>query len=198
MDTNNSLVAPLVESAGFSNAWSQPANSKPYSELVDPALSPDLMRRAVAAVTAWPGYEPTPLHSLAPIAKACNVQSVMYKDESTRFGLGSFKALGGAFAILDWAATTLTAKLNKPVSIEAVRSGEYKTELQAMTVSTATDGNHGRSVAWGAQLAGCPCRIFIHRDVSVGREQAMAEFGADVIRIDGDYDGDGRLYRYGR
>jgi len=146
------------------------------------------MQRAVSAVTEWPGYTPTNLHSLNTVAEACGVSSVLYKDEAGRFGLGSFKALGGAFAILDWAASTLTEQLGKPVSIESVRRGEYKDQMNSLTVSTATDGNHGRSVAWGAQLAGCPCEIFIHRDVSVGREQAMAEFGANVTRIDGDYD----------
>ena len=55
-------------------------------------------------------------------------------------------------------------------------------------ISCATDGNHGRSVAWGAQLFGVPCIIYIHKDVSVGREQAMQAFGAQVIRITGNYD----------
>ena len=55
-------------------------------------------------------------------------------------------------------------------------------------ISCATDGNHGRSVAWGCQMFGCPCVIYIHRDVSPGRQQAMESFGAQVIRIDGNYD----------
>ncbi len=146
------------------------------------------MRKACDTVSHWPGYKPTPLHALTPVAQACGVASVYYKDESERFGLGSFKALGGAFAILDWAATTLSEQLQTTVSIEEVRRGDYKEAMSELTVATATDGNHGRSVAWGAQLAGCPCQIYIHKDVSAGREQAMAEFGATVNRIDGDYD----------
>jgi len=93
---------------------------------------------------------------------ATNYQSL---TDSGRFGLGSFKALGGAFAILDWAATTLSEELAENVSVEAVRRGDYKEQMKKLTVATATDGNHGRSVAWGAQLAGCPCKIFIHKDV---------------------------------
>jgi len=139
-------------------------------------------------VTAWPGYAPTPVHSLTHLASTCGVASVSYKDESQRFGLGSFKALGGAFAILQWAASTLSAQRQEIVTIEQVRSGQFRDEMKKLSVATATDGNHGRSVAWGAQLAGCPCHIFIHRDVSAGREHAMAEFGATVVRIDGDYD----------
>ncbi len=187
-DSENIMLEKLIQQTELTHFWSQHIEPSPYSSLQNPALSEELMQRAVNAVTQWPGYTPTDIHALTPVAKACGVRAVFYKDESARFGLGSFKALGGAFAILDWAASTLTEQLGKPVSIESVRSGEYKEQMKNLTVATATDGNHGRSVAWGAQLAGCPCEIFIHRDVSVGREQAMAEFGANVTRIDGDYD----------
>ena len=188
MSSNQSLLDTLCEQARVTNVWTQTVPAAGYQTLSDPALPEALMQHAIATVTAWPGYEATPLRSLAPIAKACRVHSVTYKDEGTRFGLGSFKALGGAFAILDWAAKTLSQQLGKTVSIDAVRRGDYREQMQQLTVATATDGNHGRSVAWGAQLAGCPCQIFIHKDVSVGREQAMAEFGATVTRINGDYD----------
>lgn len=182
------MITTLKQQAKLTDLWSQAVTPQPYNALNNPALSPRLIKHANDTVTTWPGYAPTPLHSLQPLASACGVNAVLYKDESERFGLGSFKALGGAFAILDWAAKTMSAKLGKDVSIEAVRRGDFKEAMQALTVSTATDGNHGRSVAWGAQLAGCACKIYIHRDVSSGRESAMAEFGADVKRIDGDYD----------
>jgi len=188
MSTNDSLLQQLIQNARLTKIWAQTVPASDYQSLTDPVLPTSLMKHAVDTVTAWPGYEPTPLLSLDPIAKACRVNSITYKDESTRFGLGSFKALGGAFAILDWAATTLSDQLGKSVTVDAVRRGEFRDQMKNLTVSTATDGNHGRSVAWGAQLAGCPCQIFIHRDVSAGREKAMAEFGATVTRIDGDYD----------
>jgi len=188
VEVNHRMLSQLIKNSRLTDSWSQSIKPKAYSDLIDPALSPELMQRAIDTVTSWPGYEPTPAHSLGPIAKACGVASVVYKDESGRFGLGSFKALGGAFAILDWAANTLSEQLGKPVTIESVRRGDHKELMKNLTVATATDGNHGRSVAWGASLAGCPCQIFIHRDVSVGREKAMAEFGATVNRIDGDYD----------
>ena len=188
MVANHSLLEKLAQQARVTNLWAQTVPATNYQSLTDPALPPSLMQRAVSTVSSWPGYEPTPLLSLDPIAKACRVKAVLYKDESGRFGLGSFKALGGAFAILDWAATTLSEELAENVSVEAVRRGDFKEQMKKLTVATATDGNHGRSVAWGAQLAGCPCKIFIHKDVSVGREKAMAEFGATVTRINGDYD----------
>jgi diaminopropionate ammonia-lyase len=69
-----------------------------------------------------------------------------------------------------------------------IRAGQGRERARVITVTTATDGNHGRSVAWGARQAGCGCRIYIHAQVSAGRAAAMAELGAELVRIDGDYD----------
>ncbi len=60
--------------------------------------------------------------------------------------------------------------------------------MQAVTVTCATDGNHGRSVAWGARLFGCRCVIYVHESVSEGRCAAIAQYGAEVIRVPGNYD----------
>ena len=80
------------------------------------------------------------------------------------------------------------AQNNTDITAAQVRAGECSAFAAGMTVTTATDGNHGRSVAWGAANAGCACRIYIHAQVSDGRKQAMEAYGATVIRIDGDYD----------
>ena len=136
------------------------------------SLNNSNMAAASAEISSWPGYAPTPLHSLPEIAAVCGVKAVLYKDEATRFGLGSFKALGGAYAV---------------ASLVAAQKLAGKTPAE-ITVATATDGNHGRSVSWGAQLAGCTAKIYIHKHVSAAREQAMQAFGADVIRVDGNYE----------
>ena len=135
-------------------------------------LNDKVIAAAQMTITAWPGYTPTPLISLEKIASACGVRAVYYKDESHRFGLKSFKALGGAYAVAQ-----LVAKEKK--------AGREPSNL---TVTTATDGNHGRSVAWGAQLAGCRAEIYIHEHVSRTREKAMAQYGANVTRVNGNYD----------
>ena len=57
-----------------------------------------------------------------------------------------------------------------------------------MTVVTATDGNHGKSVAWGAQQFGCKCKIYLHAEVSQMREKAISTYGCDIVRIEGNYD----------
>ncbi len=160
----------------------------PYPPELAAQFSPDLVAEAAGEITSWPGYAPSPLRSLDRLADAAGVGSVFYKDESGRFGLGSFKALGGAYAVIRYLAGALSQESGKPVAMGNVRSGDHADAAAAITVATATDGNHGRSVAWGAQMAGCRCRIYIHREVSEGRAAAMAAFGAEVIRVDGDYD----------
>jgi diaminopropionate ammonia-lyase len=127
---------------------------------------------AAASITSWPGYAPTRLLSLPAFAVQAGVAAIDYKDESSRFGLKSFKALGGAYAV-------------QRVLEEAVRNGIAP---QDFTVASATAGNHGRSVAWGARMFGCPCVIYLHRGVGAAREAAIAAFGARIVRVEGDYD----------
>lgn len=159
-----------------------------YSVDADKALSKDQALQAFAEVTSWSEYEQTPLHRLSKLEKHLGCGAIYYKDESGRFGLGSFKALGGAYAVLRHIAAVYKEQTGKSVTAGEIRQGKIKDFAASITVATATDGNHGRSVAWGAKNAGCPCRIYIHAEVSAGRAAAMAELGAEVIRIDGDYD----------
>lgn len=148
---------------------------------------------AIADIKTWPAYAETPLHSLSQLAEELGLGSIVYKDESQRFGLKSFKALGGAYAVACQLQHTLEQELGSRPSVDALLDGSLKDELSKITISCATDGNHGRSVAWGAQMFGCGCVIYIHKDVSEGRKQAMQAFGAEVIRITGNYDESVRL-----
>lgn len=132
---------------------------------------------------AWPGYTPTPLRDLDALAARTGVASMRIKDEGTRFGLGSFKALGGAYAV----SRVLTAELSRRGIAESPDNRPSE-QAAGITVTCATDGNHGRSVAWGAQRFGCRCVIFVHGTVSQGRVDAIAAFGADVVRVPGNYD----------
>lgn len=145
-------------------------------------------QRAVNEISQWPGYHVTPLHSLDPLAAELGLGGVYYKDESSRFGLGSFKSLGGAYEVLCLLQEQISVKLRQHVTFADIRSGQFAEQVRQITVITATDGNHGRSVAWGARLFGCPCVIYIHAEVSEGRKAAMEDLGARVVRIDGNYD----------
>jgi len=174
MSVNTDITSHLdiAAAAGGFTVDANPAHAAgPFPD--DPALLDSAAMQAAAdEIRGWTGYVPTPLHDLPEVAERLGVARVVFKDESARFGLGSFKALGGAYAV---------ARLVR--DIEA--AGGSATDL---TVTTATDGNHGRSVAWGASRAGCAAKIYIHAHVSKAREEAMAAFGADVIRVNGNYE----------
>ena len=120
---------------------------------------------AYLSISSWEGYSPTPLIELNKLSKELNLNKIFYKDESKRFDLKSFKALGGAYAV------------------EKVSKGN-----KDIVVATATAGNHGRSVAWGARRLGLKCKIFISEFVSDARGQAMADLGADVVKVKGNYE----------
>ena len=120
---------------------------------------------AFSTIKRWNGYSPTPLLNLNKLSKELNLKNIFYKDESKRFDLKSFKALGGAYAV------------------EKISKGN-----KDITVSTATAGNHGRSVAWGARRLGIKCKIFISEFVSDARGQAMSNLGAEVIKVKGNYE----------
>jgi len=128
-------------------------------------LSKNEMDEAYRIISTWDNYSPTPLISLNKLSEKLKINKIFYKDESKRFNLKSFKALGGAYAV------------------EKVSRGNKE-----IVISTATAGNHGRSVAWGSKKLGLKCKIFISEYVSEFRAKVMRSFGADVIRVKGNYD----------
>ena len=144
---------------------------------------------ALGEISSWPGYAAAPLVRLDGLARALDLEELWYKDERGRFGLKSFKALGGAYAV----ANVLRKRVLQERGVAAVTSrelvaGTYASIARKTTVTCATDGNHGRSVAWGAQLFGCRCVIFVHEHVSQGRRDAIAHYGAEVRVVRGNYD----------
>ena len=148
-----------------------------YSEFIDnknynfdkdeilTSISKEDIDDAYNTISKWEGYKTTPLITLNKLSKELNLKNIFYKDEDKRFDLKSFKALGGAYAV------------------EKVTKGN-----KDIVVATATAGNHGRSVAWGARRLGLECKIFISEFVSDARGQAMADLGADVIKVKGNYE----------
>ena len=140
-------------------------------------------------ISSWPGYEAAPLRVLPGLAKRLGVAQVLYKDEGGRFGLGSFKALGGAYAVANVLRhKVMSARGISTLGSRELLSGAFKDVIAGTTVTCATDGNHGRSVAWGAQLFACACVIFVHEQVSQGRRDAIARYGAEVREVKGNYD----------
>lgn len=130
----------------------------------------------------------TPLVSLPGLAAASGVGAIHVKDEGQRLGLGSFKALGGAYAVIRLVLEAAEAQLGRVIDMAALHLPEVRQIAEGMTFACATDGNHGRSVAQGAQLVGARSAIFVHSGVSDERVAAIARFGAEMIRVAGSYD----------
>jgi len=140
-------------------------------------------RRAKTEITSWGGYAPTPLRDLAMPGM------VRFKDEAGRFGLGSFKVLGSAYAVVNLLADALARQnVAQSAGSAALAAGRYGEATQRITIASATDGNHGRAVAWTAARFHCRCVIYLHETVSAGRQAAIAEFGAAIRRVPGTYD----------
>jgi diaminopropionate ammonia-lyase len=146
------------------------ATREPYSADERRTLSLEKSRAALKEFEQWPGYAPAPLRSLPELSRRFAIASLAYKDESTRFGLGSFKALGGAYA----------AK-------RALARAGIK-DLGGATLACATDGNHGRSVAYAARRLGCHCVVFMHEHAPQAKADAIRALGAQVITTPGTYD----------
>lgn len=158
-----------------------------YPEPFKATLSHAGYVRAAGIITSWPGYVPTPLVSLATLAERLGVATIHYKDEGNRFGLGSFKALGGAYAVFRLLARELRRR-DSNFDEAALATGQLKETAKQITVCCATDGNHGRSVAWGARTFGARATIFVHATVSEQRVDAIRSYGAEVVRTQGNYD----------
>ena len=175
-------TAQFIENGNFSAGAS-------YDDRLRAVLDENGLEEARNEITTWPGYAPTPLIGLPGLAAAAGLGEVWYKDEGPRFGLGSFKALGGAFAVCRLLRRIVAGKTGvADVSTAELLSGKYREIVSGTTVCTATDGNHGRSVAWGAGTFGCRCVSYIHATVSEGRKRAMEDLGAVVHRVAGNYD----------
>lgn len=144
--------------------------------------------RVLEVLALRQGDAPTPLHALPGLARELGIGALHVKDEGFRLGLGSFKALGGAYALMILAQEEATRHLGRAVAIGELMSDEIRAIAATMTFACATDGNHGRSVAQGAALMGARAVIFVHSGVSQARIDAIARFGAEMVRVDGGYD----------
>jgi diaminopropionate ammonia-lyase len=157
-----------ILSNGHQWKYSEFIDNKDYSfdkNKILKSISKNDIDDAYDIISKWEGYSPTPLLSLNKLSNELNLKNIFYKDENKRFDLKSFKALGGAYAV------------------EKVTKGN-----KDIVVATATAGNHGRSVSWGARRLGLKCKIFISEFVSEARGKAMSDLGADVIKVKGNYE----------
>lgn len=172
------------------------SRDKEYSKEKLIGFEPQEMKEVYDFHKSLPGYKATPLVELSNLAKYYGVKKLWLKDESKRFGLNAFKVLGGAYAIGKY----LSKKLGKDMSelpFNVLISDEVKKQLGDVTFVTATDGNHGRGVAWVANKLRQKSVVYMPKGSAQMRFDAIAREGADVSITDLNYDDAVRLANKG-
>jgi len=132
-------------------------------------------------------YEVTPLHTLSNLAEEFKLDKIWVKDESYRFGLNAFKVLGGSYAIIKYLSQKLEMDISE-LSFEKLKSKEIKDKLGEITFVTATDGNHGRGVAWAANQLDQKAVIFMPKGSAKMRLENIRKEGAEATITDCNYD----------
>ncbi|PBB89199.1 diaminopropionate ammonia-lyase [Mesorhizobium sp. WSM3864] len=165
-----------------------PTHRQPLTEEDAATLGLAGAAEAERFLAARENHAETPLHALPALAGELGIAALHVKDEGKRLGLGSFKALGGAYAVIRLVLEEAEERLGRAIEVAELHGPDVKAIAAGMTFACATDGNHGRSVAQGAGLLGARSVIFVHSGVSNERVAAIARFGAEIVRIAGDYD----------
>jgi diaminopropionate ammonia-lyase len=148
--------------------------------------APEIVNAVRRFHRSLPAYRPTPLVPLPALAQRMGLGGIWIKDESRRFGLKAFKALGASYAV----CATLAKRLGMmpPLDFKDFIQPNLRARLSACTLVAASDGNHGAAVAWMAAQLGCSCRVFLPRGTTVRRQEAIRHFGAEAMVVAGNYD----------
>ncbi len=163
------------------------ARSMGRSPAVEALLPPGTSRLTRSFHRQIPGYRHSPLKGLPNLAQMLGLGGIWVKDESARLALSSFKVLGGSYAMYRSLKTMLGLdELEIPLS--ELTSPEFKEKVGDLTFASATDGNHGRGVAWSAKAMGFRSVIYVHKHTSQARIRSIESNGAEVVVVDGTYD----------
>ncbi len=175
----DSLPARWLPNPGAQRSDTYPA--------VDEILPRGISRLTRSFHRQIPGYKISPLKSLPRLADMLGVGGIWVKDESARLTLNSFKVLGGSFAIY----RTIQRRLGMEhleLPFTELMSDPIRAQLGDLTFAAATDGNHGKGVAWAAHALGFKSVIYVHKATSAARIKAIEANGARVVVVDGTYD----------
>ena len=164
------------------------ANSLPFGRDQQYVVNPNGVPELLDMLKACPAHRETPLLALPALAGRLGIGELRIKDESQRFGFGAFKALGGVLAVYNVLSGSIGNAYHHSPTFEEVLRGDHREITRDYVFTTASSGNHGRSVAAGAKLFGNRCIVFLPKFTSAEKEAAIRARGAEVIRIDGDYD----------
>ncbi len=150
-------------------------------------MSVEEMEKASNFHKSFPQYEVTPLTRLPGLAGYLGLKRLYVKDESYRFGLNAFKVLGGSYAIARYMAQQLHKDVSE-IPYDVLTSQKLKEEFGQATFFTATDGNHGRGIAWAANRLGQKCVVRMPKGTTQTRLMNIAKENAEVTIEDLNYD----------
>lgn len=145
-------------------------------------LSKEYTKAAYRIHRTLDNYMPTPLVRLDTMAQNLGIKAIFVKDESLRFGLNAFKGLGGLYALTHVVCNKLGLDINQ-VRFSDLQRPEWKRQLKDMVFVTATDGNHGKGVAWAAGQLGCRAHVYMPFGSSELRAEAIRTVGKADVRI---------------
>ncbi len=166
--------------------------TQPPGKPIPTDFSEKISQKVLRFHTTFPGYGPTRLVRLQQLARSWGVAEAWVKDESTRFGLKAFKVLGGSYAIARWLCWKLGKDIDR-IAFEDLIGADVRKRLGQITFATATDGNHGRGVAWVAQQLGQAARVYMPKGTVRSRVENIRAHGAAVEVTDLNYDDTVRL-----
>jgi len=181
----------MDENIKWTSGTSQ-AKEKSDQEAVSQFFEESAVRKTRQFIESFPKYDRTPLRSLKQLAAALGVGGIYVKDESYRFGLNSFKVLGGGHAIGRYLGERLGLDTSELI-YEKLQSAVAKDKLGQLTFTSATDGNHGRGVAWAAGQLGHRAVINMPKGSSLIRLQHITDTGAEGHITEVNYDETVRL-----
>ena len=150
-------------------------------------LNEEIAKKTLKFHSSFEQYTETPLVDLKELAKYIGLKDFFVKDESYRFGLNAFKVLGGSFAISKYIAKKLGKNIEDLPS-KALMSDEVKKELGDLTFITATDGNHGRGIAWTAEQLKQKAIVYMPKGSALERRDRIRAHGAQCEITEWNYD----------
>jgi len=176
-----------ISKYGIRYVLTEPAGQRRSADITE-----DTARQVLRFHRTIPGYQPTRLIRLRSLARRWGIGEILVKDESTRFGLNAFKVLGGSYAVARLLCSRLGIEL-VPLDFNALVSDDIRHRTGQMTLVTATDGNHGRGVAWVAEQLGMKAVVYMPKGSAPSRVAHICAHGATVHVTDLNYDDTVRL-----
>lgn len=182
----------MADSTSFTYIANGQARKIEAAHISVPFMDQEVIGKVRSFHKRFAEYQVTPLHSLQQLSRRLNVQKIWVKDESHRFGLHAFKVLGGSYAVGKYVANRLGIDISE-LSFEMLKSRDMKERLGNITFVTATDGNHGRGIAWAASQLGQKSVVFMPKGSSEIRLNHIKKEGATASITELNYDDTVRL-----